>query len=407
MARIMSTVPSTNMAAENGTTVRPWPRQVLAAAAAVVSLGATVLFVMETTAERGVSVASVQALVLDDAAKSLTPASDAAARSALWLDPLNQNALNLAYVHAFRRNEDPARLARFRMVLARLGWRSTPAQQNLLVAAAQRNDFAEVMDRVDGLLRRNKFAREIDPFIAAVESDPQTRAALVRKLRINPPWREMLLLRGGELRGSERLDDRAATMNAVLDGGAKLSRIEVSPFLTTAAASGELVSAHQLWSRTLRRPTEGGLLYDGGFKVAAEQGVRPPLPVPFEWTFGNGDGYTTQVGSDGGLFLRWSGRGIPVLLSQPIRVPADARGYQLHVETDRSSVPVIASKLALTLVCGKQVAEFRPVSRNATSLDLAAGPLACNMPMFTISGRLQDVAEPTTATLAKLHLKTR
>lgn len=395
------------MEAEDGATARPWPRLVLATVAAAVSLGATVLFVAESTAERDVTVASAQALVLGDAAKSPAPLSDAAARSALRLDPLNQNALNLAYVHAVRRNDDPARLARFQTLLAKLGWRSTAAQQNLLVAAAQRNDFAEVMDRVDGLLRRNKFTREIDPFIAAVESDPQTRAALVKKLRINPPWREMLLLRGGELRGSERLATRAATMNAVLDGGAKLSRIEVASFLITAVTSGELLSAQRLWSRTLRRPTEGGLLYDGGFKVAAEQGVRPPLPVPFEWTFGNGDGFTTQVGSEGGLFFRWSGRGIPVLLSQPIRVPTGARGYQLHVEADRPSVPVIAGKLALTLSCGKQVAEFRPVSRSATSLDFTAGPLNCVMPLFTVSGRLQDVAEPTTATLAKLHLKTR
>lgn len=387
--------------------MRSWPRLALAATAAVVGLGATALFVTEAIAERGVAVASARALVLGDTARSLPATSDGAARSALWLDPLNQNALNLAYVNAVRRNEDPARLARYRTLLGALGWRSTPAQQNLLVAAAESGDFTQVMDRVDGLLRRNKFVREVDPFIAAVESDPRTRAALVAKLRLDPPWREMLLLRGGELRGAERLADRAATMNAILDRGARLSRVEVAPFLAAAASGGDPFGAHRLWSRTLRQRTTGGLLYDGGFKVAAEQGVRPPLPVPFEWSFGNGDGFTTQVGSEGGLFIRWSGRGLPVLLSQPVRLPAGAGGYRLHVETDRPSLPVIAGKLSIALSCGEQVAEFREASRGPRSLDLVSTSPMCTMPTFTVVGRLQEVAEPMTATLTELRLEAR
>lgn len=407
MAPTTSTDPSMNTAAEDGGRAKSWPRFVLAAAAATGSLALTAVFVAEAAAERGVTVANAQALVMGKAAETLNPASESAARSALWLDPLNQNALNLVYVRAYRGDDDPARLSRYRTLLARLGWRSTPAQQNLLAAAAMRRDFAEVMDRVDGLMRRNKFAAQVDPFIATVESNPQTRAALVDKLALRPPWRELLLIRGGELHGSERLVARAATMNALLDKRAKLSRIEVAPFLMAAVAGGELTAAYQLWARTLRKPTEGGLLYDGDFKVAAEQGVRPNLPVPFEWKFENGDGLSTQIGSDGGLFIRWSGRGVPILLSQRLKVPVGGRGYRLLIDADRASVTAIADKLAITLSCQEQTVEFRPVSRGSGRLVFAADPLTCATPLLTLSGRLQNVAQETSANITKLRLESR
>jgi hypothetical protein len=193
-------------------------------------------------------------------------------------------------------------------------------------------------------------------------------------------------------------------MNALLDKGATLSRVEVSPFLTAAVAGGEMMPAYRLWSRTLRQRTQGGLLYDGDFKVSAVQGVRPPLPIPFEWKFENGDGYTAQVGSDGGLFIRWSGRGVPLLLSQPVRSVAGARGYRLRVDSDPPSVPIIADKLAFTLSCGNKGAVFRPVARTSRSVDFTIIPVSCAMPLFAMSGRLQDVAESMTVTITGLHL---
>ena len=376
-------------------------RAVAAGAAALLSLAVTGWFTAAASAERAVAVDSARALVGAPRAATVPPAALAGARTALRRAPLNQDAANVLYYGAARGGD----AGREGEALARLGWRSTAAQQNLIADAARREDFAEVLERVDSLLRRGKLGPQLDPFLRLVESDRGTRAALVAKLRRTPPWREGFLIRGGELRGRDALAARAAVMSGLIGHGEPLQRMEVSPFLQAAIAGGEVLVAHRLWSRTLKRPGEGGLLYDGRFRAASEQGTRPQLPVPFEWRFETGDGFTTSVGSDGSAFLRWNGRGVPVVLSQLVSVPPGARGFRLVVEGDAPTVPVVADRLQASLTCGGRGVEFRPVRREPTRLTLEAGPLrGCAHPTFALAGRLQDQPEALTASIAGMRL---
>ena len=81
----------------------------------------------------------------------------ARARAAVLRAPLDQRTFNAWYVYEAAGDPDmtPAQREAGTDQLARLGWRYTPAQLNLLYAYGITNNVTGAFTRADGLLRRN------------------------------------------------------------------------------------------------------------------------------------------------------------------------------------------------------------------------------------------------------------
>ena len=339
----------------------------------------------------GLSVRSDAALLSVLEQRRALPGAPSVDATALAADPLDPRLVNAVVVGEARRSGNLAAAAPGVALLRRLGWRHSPAVQNIIWQAARDRDVTTIIDGFDGLMRRGELLGPAFTVLDALSAEPALRPVLAERMADDPPWRLNYLLTGGQLTQPAMLDGRYAIMRAVQRSGDGLTRNEIAPILPPLIAAGHADRAFALWHG--HRPGVTSPLADADFATAAQQPALGALPIPFEWLLYSGTGFYADTGDDQrGTYaaLIWDGRGAPVLASQQT---SGRRGdYTLTVAADDARA--IAKSLVFKLAGSNgTTTEFVPVRVGAGRLELRTErPVPADFPILQIIGR-PDVTE--------------
>lgn len=324
-------------------------------------------------------------------------------RAALWRDPLDAALVNILYVDAVRKRGAGAATRSIARTLALLGWRHSFAQQNLMLRAAIDQRFNEVIDRVDGLMRRQKATDQAITMLIAMETLPQVHKAVVAKLLGRPMWRYEYLVRIGPQAPALFLDARYDTVRTLLSAPGGMSRAELAPSVQSLVANGRAHAAYLLWSRKAGPISGINVLRDSEFHTAAALSGNDTV-IPFEWQFNQSLGYSADANGQG-VSINWDGRGVPVFMTQLVPV-VSGRSYRLSVEGHADSGN-FADMLAPTLTCGQAVITFNAVgyADGRTTFMSAPVPAGCDMATFAIGGNVDSGARAVTMEIDRVALQ--
>lgn len=334
----------------------------------------------------------------------LTAAEHETLARGLWRDPLDPKLFDLLYADAVRTGAPDARIDRLGGLLAALGWRYTPAQQNLIMRAALEGRFTGVVDRVDALLRRQKLPALAFSVLSAMEALPQVHGVVVARLAADPEWRHDYLTVIGPQAPPALLDARVRTLAALLRTPTGLSREDMAPSLAVLVANGRGRAAYALWMQHAGRPA-GGLVYDPGFRQAAAEAGKPDLGIPFEWRLTQDLGYDVETSPEGGVSVTWDRRGAPVFAAQTVPV-APGRRYQLMLR-GRADRGGLQDLLVPTLTCGNATVRFQPVAAggNEARYRSDAVPAGCDLAVLAINGGVDTGSGSVTFDVAQVDLR--
>ena len=354
--------------------------------------------------------AGAMALAADGVGQELPVEVRDRVRSAVAQQPVDQALLNLIFADALRRDPKSVDVARLRPLLAALGWRSTPAQQNLITDALQRSDLETIIDRADGLLRRERLGDQILTLLLAVEAVPQVQDLLVRAIERDPNWRAAFFTRSDLLVTDAQFAGRARTLEALLDAKVELPRGEMAASINALARHGDMENAYRVFARYRPDYVSKRLLSDPDFSQTAAQDRKASLTaVPFEWALARGRGIqSTVTGSAAGaeLSLRWDGRGRPLLLSQTIKGQAGAQYMlDLHgVDADLALDRTLLFQLRCPDEAPIRFVDPQPREEGKVLQLTSEGPATCAYPRFEVQGRLQDIDRPQDVRLSRIEM---
>jgi len=329
-------------------------------------------------------------------------------RTLLW-SPLDQSLLNALYVYwkvsGQLKGSSESRMLR---LIARQGWRSTPAQQNLMIAAAARLDVDDIVLRGDALLRREQLEASVLELMYQAEVVPAGRRALLKSLRLAPAWREKFFSDAAGIEGTSRLTARAQTLNAMVASGDLPSQSESAFTLRRMVENGLSASAYDLWTKLTRKRPDAGLT-DSNFLDAAKRDSST-LPYPFEWQMLSGRGFSSTAidsGGTGSVKLSWDGRDSPVFMEQTLKAPngtlpsLQIRGPDANDNT--------LTKLAFTLECSnREPIVFEndnrgPYPVKALRLRPKYQPY-CPYPIFRVRGKANSLNRSVELTISYIGL---
>jgi hypothetical protein len=327
------------------------------------------------------------------------------ARKIIRLDPLNQRSLNLLYVYHVRSGLDDARTAELQETLARLGWRHTSAQQNLMYQLARTGRYAEAVQRIEALLLRQQLRDQALEALFLMEGQADTRPLVLNALKRDPKWLRDFF---GHWRGThspERLTARLKTVQALQASGKRFSREELAGLIKGLAEAGQLPQAYAVW-RSLDESRSSGILFDARFVHAARQQSEGTQALPFEWIADRIAGNGVAFAGSGNLIeahLRWTGSGLPVFLRQ--RFPA-VPGYYRLVLKGLDARPELLGKVRFSALCpGRTVRFSTPVSGATDSLQLRSDdPIDCRFPEFRIAGSEEWVGGSVDIAISEVQL---
>ena len=328
----------------------------------------------------------------------------------LWRDPLNPRLFNLVFANAVRSERSQAHLDRLATLLGQLGWRHTPALQNLILRALLEERFDAVLDGVDALLRRQRRPELAYGMLSAMEAIPQVYGNVIDKLVTGPEWRRDYLSVISPQSGTALLDARIRTLATLLDRPAGLTRAELAPSLRALIASGRGRAAHALWMRQTKQAPGGNLVYDPSFEQAAALAGSADLDIPFEWRLGQDLGYTAQV-SENGVMINWDRRGVPIFLSQTVAVQP-RQAYRLTVQ-GTADAGDLEGAMTPVLLCGAQAVRFEPMGESRPNESQPGEvryrttplPQACEMGVLALGGALDSGSGTVNVNLTKVELQ--
>lgn len=318
------------------------------------------------------------------------------ARQMVAKDPLDQKRFNAYYTYKALTGTVPEQAQFGRQLLARLGWRDTSAQMNLIYAAALVGDYDTVIERSDALLRRSVASGEILDILFQLERLPAWRKPLVDRLAANPGWRREFLVNDHGYSDEAAAKSRKSTLAAMLRTASPATPREVAPMVYQLAQRGDEQGAYAIWrGATSKWSSRGGMLFDPSFSFAAThpdtlyQGEgNSAKPSPFAWKFNNGLGHTAAVVDNGrlsGVELSWeAAAGAAALLSQQYKASAPPRLIRL---TGPNAEIAIMQQLSFQIKCGSESAFFdRVIEKKPNILDIGSSTLlSCSFPVLTVS----------------------
>lgn len=316
----------------------------------------------------------------------LTTAQRNGLTAALVREPLSQRYFNILYVDLIRTRVRNNQMAAT-MLLARLGWRLSIAQVNLMLWGALNQHYGLVADRAEALLRRQKFVPIAVSLLAQMEATPIGHGLVVRKLRQKPYWKKQYLSSIQPNAPRAMLLPRIATLRALLASSTPIEKSEIAPTLMTLLANGHERDAYDLWRRWVRWPQGTDAVADGRFEHAAALfGSSDPV-IPFEWQFRQDLGYAA-VPTAAGVTINWDGRGVPAFMTQQVPVQVGAR-YLLTI-TGNSGRGPLGTLLAPSLACGQRTIAFTPIESPSGRARYRSDvmPDVCDIATLAIDGQV-------------------
>lgn len=327
---------------------------------------------------------------------------------ALIHEPINQSLYNLWYVaQTNQRGTSPRELAAQAKLLQRLGWRNTLALRNLLLEDIAHEDLVGIMDKADALLRRQKLTAIAIAIVEAYEQFPAGQKIVLDKLLAGVPWREPLLMNGGNNRLPAFQTGQLAVLRGMVRAGTPLRRSDIESFTRALVESGRVADAAQLWTLYAGPPPAQSRLRDADFAQARKLADISGNAVPFEWTLASGIGYSTIPTGAQGLTIDWNGQSAPLFASQRL-APATTLPRTLTLQSDDLKV---SASLRFTLSCGDRELAFLPVGDGPTvdgkvqRFALEAGDLTCGAPTFSILGQPDTGSQSVNLSLRRIVLR--
>jgi len=212
------------------------------------------------------------AIVRREAAPAIASAREAVAADPV--DPASPALLGSAYLLG----GDNARAEQAFRVAARFGWREPATQLYWYEAALQSGDLPRAVERADALLRTRKGFSAAEQVLTPLESTPEGRAALVRRLADKPGWLADYL-RLDPAAAPAVLARRTEVLAQLGRGGTQLGCDTIAPFVQTALDRGARRDAERVWVAHCPGASLDAGVADGGFERLEEAAG----PSPFGW----------------------------------------------------------------------------------------------------------------------------
>lgn len=332
--------------------------------------------------------------------EAMSPARLAAAKRALARQPLDQPLLNSIYASEVRNGLDESQRSAYVSTLARLGWRDTTTQQNLLFEAARRNDLEAALDHMDALLRRDKLADQIMLLLAQLEIDPVGTRLMAERLAKQPVWRERYFRFAEPLANPDVLDARLRLFDYMARHDMPVDRVEMRATYYALFNAGRKDALAELVRAQLPADKRSSLLYDPDF----DQWLGAPAEIrwataPQDWRLTNRSGVSTQIIAEewsSRLVLRWNGRGAPII-ARTMTFVTEGEQPQLEITLSAGSQLRSLDSLRFSLICPgvREVLFLRKAAGTAASpgMDRRSGfyeaesGAACDYPELFIGGK--------------------
>jgi len=332
----------------------------------------------------------------------------AIAKRRLAKAPNDASSLNLLYVAAINEKPDGPAAQYIGTLLSQLGWRNTAALQNLIMTATAERDFEAIVKISDALLRRNQASDQILTLLRLVEVEPDTRRYLVRQLAFDPPWEAKFLRTLDTPATATQTSARGQTLEMMLADGQEIERKDLGPSLDAMVQTGEIGTAWDLY-RAYSKSGSRSIITDPGFlRLAQSRDIPEYRALPFDWqdhsTRGLQIGATESIGK-AHINILWNGRGMPLMLSQYVKVDT-GKNYNLML-TGLDATPELLRRLQFSLSCKSGLTRFDQIVDNGEPDQLALASstvVMCKFPRLEIRGKVQDVNRPYEISLSSIRL---
>lgn len=369
-------------------------RLVLCLVFAVVFLGIAWLYVSQSVAVGTIRLFGPRYLFAAAAlpGMSAAPLAPSAVRRGLEARPLSQVQVNAAlFTEVTGRDANAEPSAQDFRLLRKLGWRYTPALQNLMLAAAQRGDLQDAAELADALLRRDSITEQATTLMNLIEAGPGLGGVVVEKLAKRPRWRLHYLQTVDQLRTAEQVAARGSLALNLQRRGSALSRDELTNIALRMVDVGQVGPAYLLWRNY--RGAAPAPLNDPDFSWALRTRTSEVIAMPFEWMLLSGSGFWSEIearSKGAAVRLHWDNRGVPEMLTQQLFLRPGR--YVLTISGDDLPATLLQD-FAFSLRCrnGATTRFDRQISRSGARIAAAASQsVPCADPVFIVSGRTRE-----------------
>lgn len=280
------------------------------------------------------------------------PAADLA-RAMVIANPVDDRALRVFGLATEKLGQRDRGAAIMRQA-ATLGWRDTPTQLWMLHDAAVRNDPVTVIQRADGLARRNRSGEITRAVFLAAITEPSLRAAFIDSLARRPMWRGAFFADVRQFLPATSAPAMEALFREMRAKGLNVSAVEQLSYVVRLVDLGEFEHARRVWAKAFAIPATrlATSPFDGNFTLAAARAPDAPTS-PFEWVLDpNLTGTVTFT--DKGLSLPADLIGGTAIASQVLVLPPGD-----HLLSAQVDGPASAASAGWTLTCLPSNIELR------------------------------------------------
>jgi hypothetical protein len=207
------------------------------------------------------------------------------ARAAIAVDPLNARAFSLLG----ELTEEPDQKRRYMKEAVGRSRREPVSVLWLMTDSFERNDFNDVIDKADILLRTQEsiFIPEAIRNLATLAETPQARPVLVGTLSHRPPWRRRFF---DALPGNVQLAGTPFELFVLLnEAGSPVTASEAAPYLEVLMRENLVAYAHDIWLQLAidRDEDRDPFLTNSSFE-------RTPSGLVFDWAVQRGSNSTVE-----------------------------------------------------------------------------------------------------------------
>lgn len=351
-------------------------------------------------------------MLLSDTRAGITPARIESTRHLIATFPLNSRLKNFYLVslasQITRVSSDEFAIAKD--LLAAGGFRYTPAQQNLMVLAAQDGDVRSLILRADALLRRGRLEPQVFELLRVSLNSVPVRREIVRTVGAGPYWRGSFL--ASLAAPSKPFSPKVllSFLSELAASGSPASRDELAPIMFSLTAAGDYETTYKIWQSLNSRFKRDNFI-DSLRVVHGRRAIGvSDNALPFDWSISEAGAIIALQASDderyGLTFSSALAAGDP-LVSRVLRLSGQQK---LHV-VFHSAMPVSQPPISAALKCLDPNSQEVPLSPSRIANAASGGsqvefpfvhPAGCKFSELIIY-RASEAPESSGVQITNLH----
>lgn len=175
-------------------------------------------------------------------------------------------------------------------VAGKFGWRDTPTQAYLLLAALAFDERAAAAQRLDAIMRVDPDSPAGLSAVTAIEGDARGRTALLGRLAERPGWIASYAASAAKLPGPAFANRLALLEQSAASGNRAACGRIADAVNDLAYQQGRYDEARRLWAVACADPGDRGALANGSFDRALAEPV-----TPFDWNLPGAGGVSAAI----------------------------------------------------------------------------------------------------------------